>query len=91
MYEVMGGRNSMVSWVESEPALAAADYTHFTPKGARRIAELFVRALNQEYDAWKAEASPQKEEPLPNENVKDMQDVKALPNQEGEAGKDGLE
>lgn len=53
MYEVMGGRNSMVSWVEAEPALAAKDYTHFTPKGARRIAELFVRAINLEYDAWR--------------------------------------
>lgn len=52
MYEVMGGRNSMVAWVEADPKLAGSDHTHFTPKGARRIAELFVRALRLDYDAW---------------------------------------
>ena len=45
MYEAMGGRNSMVSWVEAEPALAADDYTHFSPQGARKVGELFYSAL----------------------------------------------
>lgn len=45
IYEVMGGRNSMSAWVNSDPPLAGPDYIHFTPKGARRVAELLVKAL----------------------------------------------
>jgi lysophospholipase L1-like esterase len=47
MYECMGGRNSMPVWVEQK--LAATDYTHFSPKGARKIATLLFAALNKEY------------------------------------------
>ncbi len=53
IYEVMGGRNSMKSWVEADPPLAGKDYTHFTPKGARRISELFYTSLKEQYEAWK--------------------------------------
>lgn len=52
MYEVMGGRNSMISWVNSNPPYAGTDYTHFTPKGARKMAELFYSALYKEYELW---------------------------------------
>ncbi len=45
LYEVMGGRNSMAAWVASDPPLAGTDYVHFTPKGARKVAELLVQAL----------------------------------------------
>ncbi len=45
MYEAMGGRNSMVSWVQADPPLAAEDYTHFSPQGARKVGELFYDAL----------------------------------------------
>ena len=45
MYNAMGGYNSMPSWVRSEPALAGADYTHFTPRGAKLIANMFYNAL----------------------------------------------
>jgi lysophospholipase L1-like esterase len=45
MYDAMGGRNSMASWVAADPPLAAEDYTHFSPLGARKIAELFHEAL----------------------------------------------
>jgi lysophospholipase L1-like esterase len=45
MYEAMGGHNSMPSWVRSEPALAGSDYTHFTPRGAKLIANMFYNAL----------------------------------------------
>ncbi len=41
----MGGRNSMVSWVQADPPLAAEDYTHFSPQGARKVGELFYDAL----------------------------------------------
>lgn len=45
LYEAMGGDNSMPSWVRSEPALACTDYTHFTPLGAKLIANIFYNAL----------------------------------------------
>lgn len=45
IYEVMGGKNSMKAWVDAEPALAGSDYVHFTPKGARKIGELFTKAF----------------------------------------------
>ena len=52
IYEVMGGRNSMEAWVNADPALAGADYVHFTPKGARKIGELFTKAF---FDLEKAQ------------------------------------
>lgn len=48
MYEAMGGYNSMPSWTNAEPPLAGADYTHFTPKGAKLIANMFYNALMYE-------------------------------------------
>jgi len=53
MYEVMGGKNSMVSWVTNSPPYAGTDYVHFTPLGARKVAELLYKAIDHEYDAWK--------------------------------------
>ncbi len=32
MYQVMGGQNSMINWVNARPPLAAPDYIHFTKK-----------------------------------------------------------
>jgi lysophospholipase L1-like esterase len=40
LYQVMGGRNSMINWVNSQPPLAAPDHIHFTLKGADKIADL---------------------------------------------------
>ena len=57
MFEVMGGRNSMVSWVNSNPPYAGPDYTHFTPGGAKRIADLFYKSLMKEFEAWKSARS----------------------------------
>ncbi len=50
MYSVMGGRNSMLSWVSHKPAWAAPDYVHFTRRGAYKIAGLLWRALRMNYD-----------------------------------------
>ncbi len=52
IYEVMGGRNSMAAWVAADPPLAGADYIHFTPKGANRVGDIFVKAL---FDAAKVQ------------------------------------
>ncbi len=53
MYSAMGGRNSMPSWVAANPPLASTDYVHFSPRGARIIAELFYEALNYEYENYR--------------------------------------
>ncbi len=53
MYEVMGGKNSMPKWVNAEPSLAASDYIHFSPKGAKKIAEEFNVKLFDMYNLYK--------------------------------------
>ena len=51
LYEVMGGENSMISWVNNKPALAGKDYTHFTSRGAGFVAELLYNAIIREYES----------------------------------------
>ncbi len=53
MYEAMGGKNSMPSWVFAEPTLATKDFVHFTPRGAKIIANMFYNALMYEYLNYK--------------------------------------
>ncbi len=43
MYDCMGGRNSMVAWVDK--GVAAKDYIHFSAGGARKIATLYIHLL----------------------------------------------
>ncbi|MDR1562567.1 MAG: hypothetical protein LBS54_05740 [Dysgonamonadaceae bacterium] len=50
MYDAMGGENSMLRWVKERPALASADYIHFTTHGADFIADLLFRSLMSYYD-----------------------------------------
>ncbi len=52
MFEAMGGENSMPVWVAAKPPLAAKDYIHFSPRGARLIAEMFYDALIHEYKIY---------------------------------------
>lgn len=49
MYKAMGGHNSMPSWVFANPSLATKDFVHFTPRGAKIIANMFYNALMYEY------------------------------------------
>jgi hypothetical protein len=49
MYSAMGGHNSMPSWVFAQPALASTDFVHFTPRGAKIIANMFYNAFMHEY------------------------------------------
>lgn len=53
MFDVMGGRNSMIQWVSHKPAWAGSDYIHFTPQGASRIAELFTQSFLHYYEYYK--------------------------------------
>ena len=53
MFEVMGGRNSMIQWVSHKPAWAGSDYIHFLPLGAKRMSELFTQSFLHYYDYYK--------------------------------------
>jgi lysophospholipase L1-like esterase len=50
MYDCMGGKNSMVAWVDK--GIAAKDYIHFSPAGARKIATLLYSSLINDYNAY---------------------------------------
>lgn len=50
MYDCMGGKNSMKSWVDEK--MAATDYIHFSPQGARKIATLLYSSLNANYNNY---------------------------------------
>jgi hypothetical protein len=52
MFEAMGGENSMPSWVFAQPSLATKDFVHFTPRGAKIIANMFYNALMYEYSLY---------------------------------------
>lgn len=60
LYEVMGGRNSMISWVESTPPLAGKDYVHFNNLGMRKVSELFMKAFWHEKRLWEQSLTPKK-------------------------------
>lgn len=53
MFDCMGGRNSMPAWVEQK--LAAPDYIHFSPQGARKVAALLHGALINAYKDYTEE------------------------------------
>lgn len=54
MYSAMGGAQSMPTWVAADPPLAVQDYIHFSPRGARIVAELFYNALYESYYQYRA-------------------------------------
>ena len=49
MYLNMGGENSIIDWSKKTPSLAARDYIHFTNKGAREIADLFIEDFMNDF------------------------------------------
>jgi lysophospholipase L1-like esterase len=53
MYRAMGGRGSMVRWVEADPQLAGEDYIHFTPRGSRRMSEMLWGSLELYYKYYR--------------------------------------
>ncbi len=48
VYSAMGGKNSMVKFVNAKPAMGAKDYTHLNYWGGRKIAKLLADALLME-------------------------------------------
>lgn len=58
MYAAMGGRQSILAWVEARPPLASPDFIHFTPSGAEKIAGMFTAALVEDFNLWRASKTP---------------------------------
>jgi lysophospholipase L1-like esterase len=52
MYQAMGGKNSMISWVNTSPSLAQKDFIHLNPAGARIIAEMLYQSIISEYNRY---------------------------------------
>jgi lysophospholipase L1-like esterase len=50
LYDCMGGRNSMPVWVSQK--LAASDYIHFSPQGARKMAAMLYSAIIEDYNNY---------------------------------------
>ncbi|MDR2221203.1 MAG: hypothetical protein LBE34_00540 [Flavobacteriaceae bacterium] len=54
LYSAMGGKGSMVKWVEESPVKANKDYTHFNFKGASEVSNLIFKRLESAYGDYKA-------------------------------------
>ena len=53
LYELMGGKGSMLQWVKANPSLAGKDYTHFNARGTKKVAQLLYRELMKRYLGYK--------------------------------------
>ena len=53
MYAAQGGDGAMVRWVNATPALGGPDYIHFTPRGAEKMAGIFVETLEMYYKYYR--------------------------------------
>ena len=49
LFEAMGGENSMVEWVDSNPPKAFIDYIHFNDVGAKEEATMLFNELMKKY------------------------------------------
>ena len=49
LFNAMGGENTIKTWAEANPALAAKDYTHLNYKGAQKIGNLIFAELKNCY------------------------------------------
>lgn len=54
LYAVMGGDNSMPSWVFANPSLAEKDFIHFNARGAKVIGNKLFNALISDYNDFKS-------------------------------------
>jgi hypothetical protein len=52
LYEAMGGKNSMPSWVFAKEPLATTDFLHFNYSGARIVGKMFYSALINDYNEF---------------------------------------
>ncbi|MEJ5350249.1 MAG: hypothetical protein WHS65_01525 [Melioribacteraceae bacterium] len=53
LWEAMGGQNSMSEWVNANPPMALKDFSHFTPTGGKRVAQLLFDAIMDAFNKEK--------------------------------------
>lgn len=58
LYSGMGGRNSMIKWVNSNPSLAQKDYTHPNRRGAVEVSNIVKEYLLSEYPSLESIPKP---------------------------------
>lgn len=52
MFNAIGGKNTIIKFVNNKPALANKDYTHLTFKGGEKVAEIFSKTFLYEYKKY---------------------------------------
>lgn len=52
LYETMGGKNTIVEWVNSPTPLAAPDYAHLSYYGQKKVSGWLFKALMNEYELF---------------------------------------
>jgi lysophospholipase L1-like esterase len=52
LYKAMGGKNTMVKWVENEYPLANKDYTHLNFRGSQKIGRIIFNHIKAKYSEW---------------------------------------
>ncbi len=62
LFRAMGGKGSMVRWVEQEPKMANPDYTHFNYTGAQKIAHLIYEEIMDGYSVFKSTQQQEKKQ-----------------------------
>lgn len=64
LYNLMGGKNSMVDWVRN--GMANKDYTHFNIKGSREIGHILFDEIQKGYAKYKIQQKREQEKLHPN-------------------------
>lgn len=64
MYSAMGGKGSIVRWYRARPQLAGADFVHFTPKGAEKMADMLYGTLQLYYRFYRIRTGKDSEEDM---------------------------
>ena len=52
LFNAIGGKNTIIKFVNNSPALANKDYTHLTFKGGEKVAEIFAKTFLYEYKKY---------------------------------------
>jgi lysophospholipase L1-like esterase len=52
MFSAIGGKNTIIKYVNNSPALANKDFTHLTFKGGEKVAEVFTKTFLHEYKKY---------------------------------------
>lgn len=71
MYAAMGGRGSIVKWYRAKPQLAGADFVHFTPQGAQKMADMLYGTIQLYYRYYRLRMGKETESDMKDMEFKD--------------------